>query len=163
MADGLSRLLARAAIEDVLVAYCRFLDRMDLEALGLLFTADCVVIYADRPGFSAEGRDALRTSLARMWRWSRTAHHLSNVAVSFDADGSARTESYVFAWHERSDGGTATVYGRYLDRLVAGADGVWRIAERRMDMNGSDAGFRVPLPQAPRHPPPPGWTPPKLD
>lgn len=150
--DALARLLARQAIEDVLVAYCRHLDRMDLPAIGALFTADCTVVYADAPGFSASGRDALERSLARMWRWQRTAHHLSNVTVAFDDARTARTESYVLAWHERPDGRTATLYGRYLDRLVQEADGAWRIAERRMDMNGADAGFTVPLPQASRHP-----------
>lgn len=157
MADALGELLARRAIEDVLVDYCRHLDRMDLPALAALFTDDCRVVYGDDLRLAARGRAALEASLARMWRWSRTAHHLANVRIAFDGPDSARAESYVHAWHERPDGATATVYGRYMDRLVRGADG-WRIAERRMDMNGSDEGFRVPVPQAPRHPPPPGWT-----
>ncbi|WP_108661387.1 nuclear transport factor 2 family protein [Acuticoccus kandeliae] len=157
MPDPLATLLARQAISDVLIAYCRHLDRMDLPAIGALFTEDCAVIYADAPAFRSDGRAALEQSLQRMWRWRRTAHHLSNVTIAFPADDEAHTESYVFAWHEGADGGTATVFGRYLDVLVRDGSGVWRIKERRMDMNGADSGFKVPLPQAPRHAPPPGW------
>ena len=146
----------RAAIEDLLIDYCRHLDRMDLPALARLFTSDCCVIYGPGAHLTAEGADALEVSLARMWRWTRTAHHVSNVRIWHDTDDTARCESYVHAWHERPDGSTATVYGRYLDLLVRATPG-WRIRERRMEMNGADAGFRVAIPQAPRHPPPDGW------
>lgn len=147
------------AIHDLLVDYCLHLDRMDLAALAALFTPDCRVIYGPDPHLMAEGATALEASLARMWRWKRTAHHLSNVRIRAEGDDGAHAESYVLAWHERPDGDTATIYGRYLDRLVRTSNG-WRISERRMQMNGADAGFRVAIPQAPRHPPPPGWTPP---
>lgn len=147
------------AIHDLLVDYCLHLDRMDLAALSALFTTDCVVVYGPDPKLMAQGAKALEASLARMWRWTRTAHHLSNVRISPEGAQDARSESCVTAWHERPDGSTATIYGRYLDRLVRTPDG-WRICERRMEMNGSDAGFRVAIPQAPRHPPPAGWAPP---
>lgn len=146
----------RFAIHDLLVDYCLHLDRMDLAALARLFTADCVVVYGPDPNLTAQGAQALQASLARMWRWTRTAHHLSNVRIWPGGIGSAGAESYVTAWHERSDGSTATVYGRYLDRLTRTPHG-WRISERRMEMNGADAGFRVAIPQAPRHSPPDGW------
>jgi ketosteroid isomerase-like protein len=149
----------RFAIQDLLTDYCRHLDRMDLPALAALFTPDCRVIYGPDPALIAEGAEALQASLARMWRWKRTAHHLSNLRIWPDGADAARSESCVHAWHERPDGGTATIYGRYLDRLIRTPAG-WRIQERRMDMNGADAGFRVAIPQAPRHPPPPGWAPP---
>jgi 3-phenylpropionate/cinnamic acid dioxygenase small subunit len=146
----------RAAIGDLLIDYCRHLDRMDLAALAGLFTADCQVTYGPDPKLSASGRTALEASLARMWRWSRTAHHLSNLRIWPGAEGTALAESYVHAWHERPDGATATIFGRYLDKLVRTPQG-WRIEERRMEMNGADAGFRVAIPQAPRHAPPAGW------
>lgn len=153
----------RLAIHDLLTDYCLHLDRMDLAALARLFTADCEVIYGPDPHLTARGAAALETSLARMWRWQRTAHHLSNIRLWPDGPDRALSESYVMAWHERPDGTTATVFGRYLDRLSRTPDG-WRIAQRRMEMNGADAGFGVAIPQAPRHPPPPGWTaPPGLD
>ena len=66
------------------------------------------------------------------------------------------------AWHERPDGSTATVLGQYHDRLRRLAEG-WRIAERRMLMNGNTAGFTVNLFRTPRRPPPAGWIAPNID
>jgi ketosteroid isomerase-like protein len=150
----------RLAISDVLTDYCRMLDRMDLVALAALFTEDCEVVFGPDPRLRAQGRDALRASMARMWRWQRTAHHLANLRVWFDGDRNARAESYVHAWHERPDGETAEIFGIYRDRLVLTEDG-WRIVRREMSMNGAQGAFRVPIPQAERAKPPPGWQPPE--
>jgi ketosteroid isomerase-like protein len=152
-------LIDTAAITAVLTDYCRFLDRMDLPALGRLFTPDAKVIYGPDPRLAAEGREALVASLARMWRWKRTAHHLANVRVWVEGD-TARAESAVHAWHEAADGSDAEIFGLYHDRLVRTGEG-WLIAERRMEMQGSRGGFRVPIPPAHRAAPPPGWTPPE--
>tara|TARA_R100000750_G_scaffold48514_2_gene33367 strand:- start:184 stop:882 length:699 start_codon:yes stop_codon:yes gene_type:complete len=146
--DFLLDLIARQRIETVLIDYCAHLDRMDLAALGALFTTDCRVIYGDSPALQSEGRAALEESLARMWRWQRTAHHLSNVRIRFQGDATAQAESCVLAWHEAPDGHTATLYGRYIDRLVQ-RQGNWLIAERRMEMNGSDSGFACLCPRRP--------------
>ena len=56
----------RHAVEEVLVDYCRHLDRMDLDALAALFTEDCRVVFGPDPNLRAEGRAALRQSMARM-------------------------------------------------------------------------------------------------
>jgi ketosteroid isomerase-like protein len=148
-----------AAIGDVLVDYCRYLDRMDLDALGALFTPDCRVVYGPDPRLAAEGRAALVASLARMWRWRRTAHHLANLRVWVEGDA-ARAESAVHAWHEGADGRDAVLFGLYRDRLVRQGEN-WRIAERRMEMQGTRGAFRVPIPPAHRAPPPAGWRPPE--
>jgi len=147
----------RRDIGEVLVRYCVLLDAMRLDELAALFTNDCKVAYGEDELLQSDGASALADSLQRMWRWARTSHHLSNVLIEFDAPGLASAISYVMAWHERPDGTTATVYGQYRDHLVR-TDGGWRIAERRMLMNGNDAGFSLALFPAEREPPPPGWT-----
>lgn len=159
MSGALQELLDRQAIAEVLTDYCRHLDRMDLPALAGLFTPDARVVFGPDPRLRAEGRAALEASMARMWRWRRTAHHLANLRIWFEGPDAARSEAAVLAWHERADGGTATLWGLYHDRLRRLPEG-WRIAERRMEAQGSDAGFRVPIPPAFRAPPPPGWQPP---
>ena len=156
------RLADRQAISDVLVQYCRDLDLMDLPALAALFTDDCVVEYGPGEFLRCRGSAALQKSLERMWRWSRTSHHLSNVLIRFKGDNAAVSISYVHAWHERPDGSTATIFGQYHDRLVRREQG-WRISERRMLMNGCDAGFTVNINRLERAPPPPGWTAPDID
>lgn len=158
--DG--RLADRQAITDVLVEYCRALDLMDLRALAALFTEDCVVEYGPGEFLRSRGSAALGKSLERMWRWSRTSHHLSNVLIRFKGDDAAVSSSYVHAWHQRPDGSTATIFGQYHDRLVRQERG-WRIAERRMLMNGCDAGFTVNINRLERMPPPPGWRAPDID
>ena len=147
----LQELLDKQAITEVLIDYCRWLDDMALDDLAALFTEDCAVSYGPEPGLESRGRAALAKSLERMWRWSRTSHHLANPRVWLDGDR-ARAVSYVEAWHERPDGTTATIWGQYRDRL-ARQDGRWLIAERWMGMNGADAGFTVNI--HPRHRRPP--------
>ncbi len=158
----LQRLLAEHEIERTLTAYCIALDRMDLVSLAALFTDDCVVDYGDNARLKSNGSDALRQSLERMWRWTRTSHHLSNVMIDFESNVAAQSTSYVYAWHERADGSTATIMGQYLDRLVCQSSH-WLIAERHMVMNGCDAGFTVPIHKVDRAAPPPGWTAPDID
>ena len=149
-------MLRKSADQDeitrVLIRYCVALDRMELDELASLFTLDCDVSYGEAPQLHSRGRQALRQSLERMWRWSRTSHHLSNVLIDVAADA-ASALSYVLAWHERPDGTTATVFGKYHDQLVR-VDGLWLIDVRRMVMNGADAGFKVPLHAAGRRPAP---------
>ena len=110
---------------------------MDLDAVASLFCADCVVEYGPEERLQSRGRVALRKGLERLWRWTRTSHHTSNIQVSFGGEDEAAANSYVMAWHERPDGTTATVWGQYEDRLRRGPDG-WRIAHRRQTMNGND-------------------------
>lgn len=160
MEPQLQRLVDRRDIEQVLIAYCIHLDRMDLTAMADLFTEDCIVDYGKDPRLKSKGAIGLARSLERMWRWQRTSHHLSNVVIEFGDDDTARATSYVFAWHERADGSTATIMGQYHDLLKRMA-GRWLIAERRMVMNGSDAGFTVPINEFDRLPPPDGWTAPE--
>jgi len=156
------RIADRQAIADVLVDYCASLDLMELGALADLFTADCVVKFGPDERLNSRGRDALAKSLERMWRWRRTSHHLSNVRIEFTGPDEAETTSYVLAWHERPDGSTATVYGQYRYRFER-RDGRWRIAARRMLMNGSDAGFTVNLFPLERRPAPEDWVAPDVD
>jgi len=154
--DRVQELLDKQAITEVLFAYCAHLDRMDLDALAALFTEDCVVDYGPEPRLQSHGAGGLRRDLARMWRWARTSHHLSNVVVTLESDGRhARASSYVIAWHERPDGSTATMMGQYQDQLVREGDR-WRITRRRQELTGSDAGFDVSINRFERLPRPAG-------
>jgi uncharacterized protein (TIGR02246 family) len=132
----------RLEITDVIHEYCRTLDAMDLDGLVALFTPDCVVDYGPGPGMRSQGSDGLRRDLARMWRWTRTSHHSSNVQIDLVDVDAATACSYVLAWHEAPDGSTATMMGQYHDRFVR-TDGRWFIAARRQLLTGNDAGFTV--------------------
>lgn len=154
--NTLNELVSYRAIENVLYDYCRYLDSMDLARLAALFTEDCHVVYGSDVRLQARGQQELETSLARMWRWRRTAHHLSNIQIRLEDSGQARAESCVWAWHEASDGTEAQVFGVYRDVLVKEED-AWRISDRRMTMKGSSGAFRVAIPSEHRACPPKGW------
>jgi len=156
------RLADRQEIADLLAEYCRALDLMDLTAIARVFTEDCQVEYGPEERMQSRGAAGVAKSLERMWRWSRSSHHLTNIQIAFDGPDDARSISYVLAWHERPDGSTATVMGQYHDRLKRTQD-AWRIAQRRMEMNGCDAGFTVNLYRTRRRPPPDGWVAPNID
>ncbi len=160
--ERIQQLLDRQEIAELLIEYCRALDLMDLEALARVFTEDCFVEYGPEDRLRSRGSAGVAKSLERMWRWARTSHHLSNVQVTFAGRDRAVSTSYVWAWHERPDGSTAGVWGQYHDRLVRTSGG-WRIAERRMLMNGSDSGFKVNLHRVQRAPPPADWVAPNID
>jgi len=159
---SLREFVDRQEINDLLVDYCCALDRMDLPRLSALFTDDCVVDYGPNDFLQSRGSEALEKSLERMWRWSRTSHHLSNVQIDFCDENEALCRSYVYAWHEREDGTNATILGQYHDRVVRGDRG-WRIAERRMLMNGCDAGFKVNINRFEKITPPADWIAPNID
>ena len=128
--ERLRQLCYREEITWVLNEYCNALDRMDLPRLSALFTSDCVVEYGPEEWLRSRGAANLEQSLARMWRWARTSHQLSNVQIEFSGDDEAIVQSYVQAWHERPDGVMGTIFGQYHDRFLR-VDAGWRIAGRR--------------------------------
>ena len=160
--DQIRQLMDEREITDRLHDYCRALDLMDLAILENVFTADCVVEFGPDERLNSVGADAVRKSLERLWRWQRTSHHLSNVQIRFEDTDTASSTSYVLAWHERPDGTTATIYGQYRDQWRRMSEG-WRIARRRMLMNGCDAGFTVDIHPLERRLPPEGWAAPDID
>ena len=116
-----------------------------------LFTEDCVVVYGPEERMQSRGAASLASSLRRLWRFTRTSHHLSNVVIDFDGPDAARGCSYVLAWHQQPDGSARTLYAQYHDRFVRTPTG-WRIAERRQLTNGSDVPWDLALAEAERLP-----------
>jgi hypothetical protein len=140
---ALQELVDRQEIVHLLHEYCRGLDLMDLAVVEAVFTPDCIVDYGAEPGMRTESAAAVIAGLrALMWRWSRTAHHLSNEQIWFDGPDAARGVSYVLAWHEFPNGTTATLWGQYHDRFTRTAGG-WRIRHRRLLMAGHDDNWDV--------------------
>ncbi|MBM6596696.1 nuclear transport factor 2 family protein [Microvirga pudoricolor] len=153
----LQKIADKILISELLSGYCRMLDTMALNEVDAYFTEDCVVEFGPDARLNACGSADLAEKLSRLWRWRRTAHHLSNVEVQLLGDNRASAMSYVLAWHQRDDGTTAILYGLYRDALIGTAKG-WRIYHRRQEMNGSEPAFPIGIFPAERRPPPPGWT-----
>ena len=159
-----TELADRSAINAVLVAHSRGVDRADERALKAAYWSDATVEYGSFNGnahtFCEFLPDAIRF-------YAYTHHAIGNVAIDLRGD-EARVETYVTAAHYRrstkadsGDTGTRSAatasptaepggdtemvfYGRYLDRFEKRGD-VWKIAHRRvvMDFNRRTAAAMV--------------------
>ena len=134
----LALLADRLAIDEVLVRYCRGIDRCDADELRSVFTPDAVLDYGSGP----QARDGMVDQLIAGLRAMRlTQHSISNALVEIDGDR-ARAETYCTALHILGLPGQEiemVVGGRYLDRLERREDG-WQIAERLYVMDWNRQG-----------------------
>lgn len=141
MDDTMRSLAAHAAIERLLIGYCRAVDRLDMDLLRSLFADDARVQLGDFHDGDLEGFVPVVQGF--MGSMERTQHSLSNVLIDLDGDEAA-SEAHVFAHHvERAEDGPyeLIVGARYLTRYARGADG-WRISAHAEVM---DWGTRRPL------------------
>ena len=113
---------------EVLLRYCRAIDRKDFELLRLVFHPDGIDDHGD---FSTGGVDALiescRVGLAQ---YAITTHSITNTFFEVDGD-TAEGETYVLATHitRSNPPDTVMMSARYLDRFER-RDGQWGIIYR---------------------------------
>lgn len=131
----LEELSARVEIHDVLLRYCRGLDRVDMNLVRGAFHPDAYIKFPKSLHVgSVEGFFEFLT--AEMPRFVRTMHNLGNSLIEFDGPDIAYVETYLNADHQGSDQhhwkeSYIKLWARYLDRFER-RDGVWLIAERQM-------------------------------
>lgn len=146
-------LLDRQAIGQVLTAYARAIDRLDLEALKALYHPEARDNHAAFEGsaqdFATHAIDFLRDA------FTATMHHVTHSHIELFGD-SAVSESYFYAYHrlEGDEAKVAQFFGRsYVDRCLADGtlengheficggryidlftrrEGAWRIADREI-------------------------------
>ncbi len=135
----ISRADSRNEITDLLTAYAWHFDRNEPELVAALFTEAAVIDYG--PEFPAiRGRDAIAPRIGEGLTqiFEATSHHVSNVAISIDDDGSAMGTAYVYAWHRYRDGSPdGHLWGQYHCRFAHTADG-WQIAELILRAAGTE-------------------------
>src|SRR5258706_9190791 len=135
--DGLEQLLAEREIRNVVLRYCRGVDRMDETLVRSCYHADAT----DSHGTFEGGVDAFVAWLWRvLGRYSMTMHFVGNVLVEVDevSPDRATCESYGIGFHRADNGdaeGNLTTGFRYVDRFARrppapGAPPEWRIARR---------------------------------
>jgi len=140
--DELLALLDREAIRELLLRYCRSIDRRDFGALKTLYHEDAV----DEHGGMFQGRahafieqlPAIMAPMEVVW------HMLGNMLIEVQGD-EAEGEIYTLAYH-RADLGEGPqdliVGGRYLDRYRK-RDGIWKIQHRRIVMDWNRIGVSL--------------------
>ncbi len=125
-------LLDRQAVADVVLRYCRGIDRLDLELVRDCYHPDAT----DEHGTFLCTRDEYVEWVAGiLTRFTGTMHVVANQLVEFEpaADDDARSETYGvgYHWGEPLDDPRRnfTTGFRYVDRF-ARRGGEWRIARR---------------------------------
>lgn len=128
----LETLIAKDAITEALAAYCRAVDRLDMELGRSVFHEDAVADYG--PMYQGTGHGFMEFVRAAHLSMQTHGHHIGGITIRVDGD-LAGSECYVIArLRMASPDGTLTdivSHGRYVDRWERRADGVWRIAHRR--------------------------------
>lgn len=122
-------LLDKQAIHEVVLRYCRGIDRLDLDAVRDCYHPDGVDHHT---GFSGTRDEYVRWVGEGLRRFDGTMHFVGNHLVEVEGDV-AFSETYGNAHHwgtPREDPALNFVSGfRYVDRFER-RGGVWRIAER---------------------------------
>jgi ketosteroid isomerase-like protein len=131
MSRDLEMLLAERAIERVILAYGRAVDRYDFDALADCYWPEGTDDHGSFVGGAAEFVEWNKPALAR---FERTSHFFGNILVDADLDADrARAETYVVAYHRFTDPEgqltDMTAGLRYVDVFERRAD-AWRILER---------------------------------
>lgn len=131
--ERLERLESRQAIHDVLMRYCRAVDRLDVALLRSCYHEGSWDDHGHYKGAGHEFAAFIVGSLAQ--RAHHTTHAVANVLIEMDAEHRdlARAESYALAHLRRTDPSGLEwldgFSGRYLDRFER-RNGTWRISER---------------------------------
>jgi hypothetical protein len=141
LADRIERLEDERAIVRTLSAYGTALDYGDRALFLDCFVEEAVYIVTMRltpdNGFTYEGHAALGDYFDGHTHAPAAFHKHVTVNPVVDCTGGAATAtSYFLRVDAAPASGPATVLasGRYLDRLIRGSDGRWRISSRRCEV-----------------------------
>jgi ketosteroid isomerase-like protein len=125
----LQEMVDEFALRKLVDAYCRAVDRGDIETLRSLYHRDAVDAHG---GFSAGTADQFLQQLTAARPYIRSMQH-NITTVNFAVDGdAAEGEIYTIAVHTLAGSGhdiDVVVGGRYLDKYEKHDDS-WKIAER---------------------------------
>jgi hypothetical protein len=127
----------RDAIARQIHAYCRSMDRMDVELGNAVWHDDGLADYGPAV-FQGSGHGFVAFVTRAHAAFIAHSHQVTNVLITLDGDRAA-SESYVTATlRQARDGRTfqQTVHGRYLDRWSC-RDGRWAI-DRRVFLHDFD-------------------------
>jgi len=126
-------LIARAAIHDVVLRYCRGIDRLDAAAVRSCYHPGAT---DEHGSFAGDVDQYVAWVFELLAKYDATQHFVANHLVDFaggsSAAGVAVAESYGVSIHVTADGPpkrNLVVGFRYVDRFER-RDGEWRIARR---------------------------------
>lgn len=131
---GLSRMLDRQEIVDLLLRYASTIDAKDYTTLRSLFCEDVHAQYGEDA--VVDGADELLAWIDAMTKTATWQHHMLNVYhVDFVSDTEATTLTYHTSHQTTSDAPDVCrkIVARYYD-TVRKVDGRWLIADKYMQI-----------------------------
>lgn len=121
----------RWEIYSLLVDYADALDKRQLDRVGECFATDASARYS---GIEVgPGRDAIVAFLDEHLTSLASTHFVGNVQIDLESESEAHTDTFVLATHVVQEEGETVLQQRglrYLDDVVRGDDGRWRISRR---------------------------------
>lgn len=131
MTPELQTLIDRQDINDVLVSYCRAVDRADLDLLRSCYHPDATEDHGGT--FSGSASDYIDGLAPILPRGGTMTHTTTNILIELDGDR-ARVESHILAFARLKKDGEkfdTLSLARAVD-LFEKRDGSWKIAARHM-------------------------------
>ena len=131
MTDGardraVQELLDKLAIREVVMRYCRGVDRLDSEMVASVYHTDA---RDQRPGSDVTGGNIGADLVASMMEsMESTNHQIGTQLIEVNGD-TAASESYSTGSHVMKDGRRLHTQVRYLDKFER-RNGEWRISHR---------------------------------
>jgi len=127
------------AIQNLIYRYCDRIDRGDFAGLGQLFAEADVHLPTSGQVFRRDpaGLTAMYSAWTRLYPdgTPRTRHVTTNLIIEADSPDQAHTQCYILVFQDAPGCALQPIVGgRYLDRFIK-AEGGWRFAERRMDID----------------------------
>ncbi|HTL42060.1 MAG TPA: nuclear transport factor 2 family protein [Pseudolysinimonas sp.] len=143
---AIADLLDKERLRDMLLVYCRGVDRSDADLMKSLFHDDAIAFGGPAWEFCDHFIPANDVDT------TFTVHFLGNVLIELRGD-QAFSESYFVTYAGRLDGGTEYIdafCGRYIDRWER-RDGRWGVALRRTvhEWSRADLAGTTPFPIPP--------------
>ena len=123
-------LLDRIALTDLVMRYCRGIDRRDFALVRSLYHDDAIDDHGAM--FCGGPDDFVRWLPDMMAQWEATIHSISNSLFAIDGDR-AEGEHYAMAFHRSPapDARELIIWGRYLDHYERRA-GDWKFLKRQL-------------------------------
>ena len=127
----------RAAITELLARHGHLFDEGELDRLDLLFTASVSYDVTAFGGGVLHGIEAIRAATLALGDRNPVGHHVTNIVLTDQPDGSVRARSKGIGVYADGTAGSVT----YEDTVVHTAEG-WRIdartvAPRRTPLGGA--------------------------
>lgn len=129
MDQELQTFIDQRDIHQILMRFCRAIDRGDEELLRSCYHPYATYDYGDANGLATE---FIKDSIESLAQFVTTQHSVSNYYFLNQTETTAKVETYCNAYHRISDPDgdrDMIVSGRYLDDFEK-ANGEWRIQHR---------------------------------